>query len=71
MSRTTLSQFSPRLIEASAGSGKTHQLTNRYLALLAAGVAVLIINAVVGENGYLATVRARRQLQVLASEVAK
>src|SRR5262245_16751699 len=25
-------------IRASAGSGKTHQLTNRYLALLAAGV---------------------------------
>jgi ATP-dependent exoDNAse (exonuclease V) beta subunit len=30
--------FAPRLIRASAGSGKTHQLTNRYLGLLAAGV---------------------------------
>src|SRR5437016_11508170 len=30
--------FSHELIRASAGSGKTHQLTNRYLALLAAGV---------------------------------
>jgi cell division protein FtsB len=38
---------------------------------LAAGVAVLIVNSVVGENGYLATLRARRQLEVLASEVAK
>jgi cell division protein FtsB len=38
---------------------------------LAGGVAVLIVNAVIGENGYLATLRARRQLEVLASEVAK
>jgi len=38
---------------------------------LGAGVAVLIVNAVIGENGYLATLRARRQLEVLASEVAK
>ena len=30
--------FIHRVIRASAGSGKTHQLTNRYLALLAAGV---------------------------------
>jgi ATP-dependent helicase/nuclease subunit A len=29
--------FAHQLIRASAGSGKTHQLTNRYLALLAAG----------------------------------
>ena len=27
------------VIRASAGSGKTHQLTNRYVGLLAAGVA--------------------------------
>src|SRR5437667_2687408 len=31
--------FGHQLIHASAGSGKTHRLTNRYLALLAAGVA--------------------------------
>src|SRR5580693_2850750 len=31
--------FTHQLIRASAGSGKTHQLTNRYLALLAAGAA--------------------------------
>src|SRR5262245_45086819 len=30
--------FPALVIRASAGSGKTHQLTNRYLALLAAGV---------------------------------
>ncbi|HEY1861051.1 MAG TPA: UvrD-helicase domain-containing protein, partial [Gemmataceae bacterium] len=30
--------FAHKVISASAGSGKTHQLTNRYLALLAAGV---------------------------------
>ena len=30
--------FANELIRASAGSGKTHQLTNRYLGLLAAGV---------------------------------
>ena len=30
--------FAHELIRASAGSGKTHQLTNRYLGLLAAGV---------------------------------
>jgi ATP-dependent exoDNAse (exonuclease V) beta subunit len=30
--------FIPRLIRASAGSGKTHQLTNRYLQLLAEGI---------------------------------
>src|SRR5258708_34726865 len=30
--------FEHRVIRASAGSGKTHQLTNRYLGLLAAGV---------------------------------
>src|ERR1700688_1585778 len=32
------SLFAHALIRASAGSGKTHQLTNRYLGLLAAGV---------------------------------
>jgi ATP-dependent exoDNAse (exonuclease V) beta subunit len=30
--------FGHRVIRASAGSGKTHQLTNRYLGLLAAGI---------------------------------
>src|SRR6516225_9248800 len=30
--------FVHQVIRASAGSGKTHRLTNRYLALLAAGV---------------------------------
>src|SRR5438094_1628729 len=30
--------FPHQVIRASAGSGKTHQLTNRYLGLLAAGV---------------------------------
>src|SRR2546426_7638134 len=29
--------FAHEVIRASAGSGKTHQLTNRYIALLAAG----------------------------------
>jgi ATP-dependent exoDNAse (exonuclease V) beta subunit len=32
-------RFTHQRIKASAGSGKTHQLTNRYLALLAAGVS--------------------------------
>jgi cell division protein FtsB len=32
---------------------------------------VLVVNAVIGENGYLATLRARRQLEVLASEVSR
>jgi ATP-dependent helicase/nuclease subunit A len=31
-------EWSPRVIRASAGSGKTYQLTSRYLELLAAGV---------------------------------
>jgi len=35
----TAEPFVHRLIRASAGSGKTHQLTNRYIGLLAAGVA--------------------------------
>src|SRR5437016_5529747 len=34
----TRAPFVNTLIRASAGSGKTHQLTNRYLSLLAAGV---------------------------------
>jgi cell division protein FtsB len=38
---------------------------------LGAGVAVLMINALVGENGYLASLRARRQLEVMAAEVAR
>lgn len=36
---TTLTGFPHLLIRASAGTGKTYQLTNRYLGLLAAGVA--------------------------------
>ena len=39
--------------------------------LLAGGVAVLMVNALVGENGYLANLRARRQLEALASDVAR
>ena len=38
---------------------------------LGAGVAVLMVNALIGENGYLASLRARRDLQALASQVAK
>lgn len=34
----TVAPIAHELIRASAGSGKTHQLTNRYLGLLAAGV---------------------------------
>src|SRR5712692_9334319 len=30
--------FTQKVIRASAGSGKTHQLTSRYIGLLAAGV---------------------------------
>jgi len=39
MDRLTRQQFPHVLIRASAGSGKTFQLSNRYLALLNAGVA--------------------------------
>ena len=38
---------------------------------LAAGIALLLVNAIVGENGYLAGIRARRDRAALAAEVAK
>ena len=38
---------------------------------LGAGVAVLMVNALIGENGYLAGLRARRDLEALASQVTK
>ena len=34
-------------------------------------LGILLINAMVGENGYLATIRAEREEQALAAEVAK
>ncbi len=38
---------------------------------LAAGVGLLVVNALIGETGYLATLRARRQLETLAADVAR
>jgi cell division protein FtsB len=38
---------------------------------LAAGVAVLMVSALIGENGYLAGLRARRELEALANQVSK
>jgi len=38
---------------------------------LIAGAAALMVNAVVGENGYLASLRAQRQYAALASQVTK
>ena len=39
--------------------------------LLSAGVGVLMINSIVGENGYLATVRSEREERLLAAQLAK
>ena len=39
--------------------------------VLWAGAVVLTVNAVVGENGYLATLRARREQAALAADVAR
>lgn len=36
-----------------------------------AGAIVLMVNALVGENGYLATLRARREQAALAADVAR
>ena len=41
----------------------------RYVLL--AGAAILIVNAVVGENGYLATLRARQEQARVRAEVAR
>lgn len=38
---------------------------------LTIGLGILLINALVGENGYLATIRAEREEQALAAEVAR
>jgi cell division protein FtsB len=38
---------------------------------LTVGLIILLVNAVVGENGYLATVRARGEKAVLASSVTR
>ena len=37
---------------------------------LGAGVVVLLVNAVIGEEGYLAGIRARRDLELLQAQVA-
>jgi cell division protein FtsB len=39
--------------------------------VLGAGVAVLLVNSLIGENGYLAGLRARRELEGLAAQVEK
>ena len=39
--------------------------------LLSAGLAVLLVNAIVGENGYLAAVQAEREQRHLEAELAK
>ena len=36
---------------------------------LSLGLAVLLVNAIIGENGYLATVRARNEFEVLSARV--
>jgi len=39
--------------------------------LLSAGLAVLLVNSIVGENGYLATVRAKNEERLLQAELAR
>src|SRR4249919_3390616 len=39
--------------------------------LLSAGLAVLLVNSIVGENGYLATVQAEREQRRLEAELAR
>ena len=39
--------------------------------LLSAGLGVLLVNSIVGENGYLATVRSEREQRLLEIELAK
>jgi cell division protein FtsB len=39
--------------------------------VLLAGAAILIVNAVVGENGYLATLRARQEQERVRAEVTR
>ena len=65
---TSLSAQSRRRIR----SGHHSRQRRRILSyVLIAGAAALMVNAVVGENGYLASLRARHQYAALSAEVTK
>jgi cell division protein FtsB len=65
---TSLSAQSRRRIR----SGHHSRQRRRILSyVLIAGAAALMVNAVVGENGYLASLRARGQYAALSAEVTK